>query len=154
MFERQWGHMGKQNGEFHYCIGIAVGKDNNIYTCEFGNRRIQIFTPQGEYLRQFPIQEFGGGIAVDRKGSVYVAHWNSSKITAYDSAGKIFWELGIKGTAVGEFQIPGSIALGPDGLLYVPDQGNSRIQKFTTAGKFVENGARSVPSQGSSAEQN
>ena len=41
------------------------------------------------------------------------------------------------GTADGEFRLPGSIALGPDGLLYVPDQGNSRVQKFTPDGKFV-----------------
>jgi sugar lactone lactonase YvrE len=27
--------------------------------------------------------------------------------------------------------------LGLDGLLYVPDQGNSRVQKFTTDGRFV-----------------
>src|SRR5262249_3780496 len=36
-----------------------------------------------------------------------------------------------------EFQLPGSVALGPDGLLYVPDQGNSRVQKFTRDGEFV-----------------
>ena len=31
----------------------------------------------------------------------------------------------------------GMVAFGPDGLLYVPDQGNSRVQKFTCEGKFV-----------------
>ena len=51
--------------------------------------------------------------------------------------GKLLREWGRKGTGDGEFQLPGSIALGPDGLLYVPDQGNSRVQKFTREGKFV-----------------
>ena len=28
-----------------------------------------------------------------------------------------------KGTTDGEFQLPGSVVLGPDGMLYAPDQG-------------------------------
>jgi len=46
-------------------------------------------------------------------------------------------EWGTKGTGNGEFQLPGSVAIGPDGLIYVPDQGNSRVQRFTSEGKFV-----------------
>jgi sugar lactone lactonase YvrE len=58
-------------------------------------------------------------------------------VAAYSPSGKLLREWGRKGTVDGEFQLPGSVALGPDGLLYVPDQGNSRIQKFTREGKFV-----------------
>lgn len=45
--------------------------------------------------------------------------------------------MGSKGTGDGEVQLPGSLTLGPDGLLYVADQGNSRVHKFTTEGKFA-----------------
>jgi tripartite motif-containing protein 71 len=136
-FVLQWGKNGSAPGEFSANIGLAIGKDDEIYTGEFRNRRIQRFTPDGKFLSSFPVQPYAGGIAVDRAGNVYVGHWNDNKVAAYSPTGKLLREWGRKGTRDGEFQLPGSIALGPDGLLYVPDQGNSRVQKFTTDGKFV-----------------
>ena len=136
-FLLEWGRRGPGEGEFSACVGIAVGKNDEIYTAEFRNQRVQRFTPEGKFLSTFPVQPHAGGLAAAEDGTVYVAHWNSNKIAAYSAAGKLLREWGQKGTADGEFQLPGSIALGPDGLLYVPDQGNSRIQVFNREGKFV-----------------
>jgi tripartite motif-containing protein 71 len=136
-FLLEWGHRGQAEGEFSACVGVAVGKDDEIYTAEFRNQRVQRFTSDGKFLSAFPVQPHAGGLAVDDEGTVFVAHWNSNKIAAYSLAGKLLREWGQKGTADGEFQLPGSIALGPDGLLYVPDQGNSRVQVFTRDGAFV-----------------
>jgi sugar lactone lactonase YvrE len=133
----EWGRRGQGEGEFNACVGIAVGKDDEIFTAEFRNQRVQRFTCEGKVLSAFPVQPHAGGLAVDHEGIVFVAHWNSNKVAAYSPDGKLLREWGQKGTADGEFQLPGSIALGPDGLLYVPDQGNSRIQVFTREGKFV-----------------
>jgi NHL repeat len=136
-FLLEWGRPGKAEGEFAACIGIAIGKNDEIYTAEFRNQRVQRFTPEGKFLGTFPVQPHAGGIAVDTGGIVYVAHWNSHKVAAYSPAGELLREWGEKGTEDGQFQLPGSVAFGPDGLLYVPDQGNSRVQKFTREGKFV-----------------
>jgi sugar lactone lactonase YvrE len=133
----EWGHRGKGEGEFSACVGITIGKNDEVYTAEFRNQRVQRFTSQGRFLGAFAVQPHAGGVAVDPEGNVYVAHWNSNKVAAYSPQGKLLREWGRKGTGDGEFQLPGSIALGPDGLLYVPDQGNSRVQKFTREGKFV-----------------
>ncbi|HXY34222.1 MAG TPA: hypothetical protein VEI07_08345 [Planctomycetaceae bacterium] len=137
-FVLQWGKNGTAAGEFSANVGIAVGKNDEIYTCEFRNRRVQRFTPEGKFLGMFAVQPHPGGIAVDANGNVYVGHWNDNKVAAYSSTGKLLRDWGRKGTGDGEFQLPGSVALGPDRLLYVPDQGNSRVQKFTTDGKFVD----------------
>jgi tripartite motif-containing protein 71 len=136
-FVLEWGKNGSAPGEFSANIGVAIGTNDEVYTCEFRNRRVQRFTPEGKFLGTFPVQQYAGGIAVDAKGNVYVGHWNDNKVAAYSPSGKLLREWGKKGTGDGEFQLPGSVALGPDGLLYVPDQGNSRVQKFTTDGKFV-----------------
>ncbi|MSR57328.1 MAG: hypothetical protein EXS05_06620 [Planctomycetaceae bacterium] len=133
----EWGQSGDEKGQFSACVGIAIGKNDDVYTCEFRNQRVQRFTSDGQFLEMFPVQPHGGGLAVDAEGNVYVAHWNSNKLAAYSPAGKLLHEWGQKGTGDGEFQLPGSVALGPDNLLYVPDQGNSRVQKFTLDGKFV-----------------
>src|SRR5579872_2851283 len=136
-FLLEWGQRGKGDGEFSACVGIAIGKDDEVFTAEFRNQRVQRFTSEGKFLAGFPVQPHAGGLAVDAAGNVYVAHWNSNKVAAYSGQGDLLREWGQKGTGDGEFQLPGSITLGPDGLLYVPDQGNSRVQKFTTDGRFV-----------------
>ncbi len=136
-FVLEWGRPGKEHGELSACVGITVSKNDEVYTAEFRNQRVQRFTADGQYLGVFPVQPHAGGLAVDREGNVYVAHWNSNKVAAYSPSGELLREWGQKGTADGEFQLPGSIALGPDELLYVPDQGNSRVQKFTRDGKFA-----------------
>jgi sugar lactone lactonase YvrE len=136
-FVLEWGKNGTAPGEFSANVGLAIGKNDEIYTCEFRNHRIQRFTPDGKFLGMFPVEPHAGGIAVDANGNVYVGIWNDNKVAVYSPTGKLLREWGRKGTGDGEFQLPGSVSLGPDGLLYVPDQGNSRVQKFTTDGKFV-----------------
>jgi len=136
-FLLEWGQPGNADGDFSACVGIAIGKNDEVYTAEFRNQRVQRFTPDGKFLGTFPVQPHAGGVAVDPEGNVYVAHWNSNKLAAYSPKGELLREWGVKGMGDGEFQLPGSVALGPDGLLYVPDQGNSRVQKFTREGKFV-----------------
>jgi len=42
-----------------------------------------------------------------------------------------------EGTGDGEFDSPGSVAVAPDGSVYVSDYLNNRIQKFTPEGVFV-----------------
>lgn len=136
-FLLQWGKPGMGDGEFSACIGITIGKDDVVYTAEFRNQRVQKFDSEGKYLGGFPVLPHAGGLAVDAEGNVYLAHWNSNKVAVYSPRGEKLREWGQKGTGDGEFQLPGSIALGPDDVLYVPDQGNSRVQKFTREGKFV-----------------
>lgn len=157
-FLLEWGQHGAGEGEFSACVGVTVGPNDEIYTAEFRNERVQRFTSEGTFLSAFAIQPHAGGLAVDPRGNVYVAHWNSNKVAAYSPAGELLREWGQKGAGDGEFQLPGSITFGPDELLYVPDQGNSRVQKFTTdgvfAGKFGEHGTEpgqfggSVPAGG------
>ena len=136
-FLLEWGEHGKGDGEFDACIGIAIGLDDTLYTSELRNQRIQKFTLDGKFLGGFSVQPHAAGLAVDAEGVVYVAHWNTHKIAVYSPEGTLLREWGQKGSGDGEFQLPGSIALGPDGLLYVADQGNSRVQKFTREGAYA-----------------
>ena len=136
-FLKQWGQHGAGEGEFDACVGIAIGPNEEIYTAEFRNQRIQRFDLGGMFLGSFPVQPHAGGLAVDKDGNVFVAHWNSNKVAVYAPTGMLIREWGQKGTNDGEFQLPGSLAIGPDNLVYVPDQGNSRVQVFTLEGQFV-----------------
>jgi tripartite motif-containing protein 71 len=135
-FLLEWGRHGSGEGEYNGCVAIALGRDDVVYTADTLNRRIDRYTSDGRRLGGFGIQPSAGGFAVDRAGNAYVAHW-SHKVVVYSPAGEVVREWGRKGSAEGEFQVPGSAALGPDGLIYVPDQGNSRVQVFKLDGSFV-----------------
>lgn len=45
--------------------------------------------------------------------------------------------FGSTGTEAGQLQAPRGLAVGPDGLIYVADAGNNRIQVFNSNGEFV-----------------
>jgi len=45
--------------------------------------------------------------------------------------------LGTQGDGDGEFENPSGVTVASDGSVYVSDYGNHRIQKFTSAGVFV-----------------
>src|SRR6187200_524860 len=55
-FLLEWGKRGSGEGEFSACVGIAIGKDDVVYTAEFRNQRVQRFTPEGKFLGAFPVQ--------------------------------------------------------------------------------------------------
>ena len=52
---------------------------------------------------------------------------------------------GQHGYATGEFYQPTALATGPDGSVYVLDNQNTRVQKFTNDGTFVASWGDSVP---------
>ena len=51
--------------------------------------------------------------------------------------GKYFSSWGSEGSGYGQFKLPNSVAVGNDGIIYVPDTGNHRIQMFDSNFKYV-----------------
>lgn len=61
------------------------------------------------------------GIAVDRRGTVYVTDAHDARVWVFDSSGRSLPAIGRKGKGPGEFESPTGAAIGPDELLYVRD---------------------------------
>lgn len=107
-FVRQWGTTGEKGyffgGRFNYPIDAAVASDGTLFVADGYNDRIQVFGPDGAFLRKW-----GGPFAIN-----------------------------IRGDRFGWFRIPTSVALGPDDqTVFVADQENNRVQKFTRDGEFL-----------------
>jgi DNA-binding beta-propeller fold protein YncE len=81
------------------------------------------------------------GLGVAPNGDVYVSDLSNGRISVFGADGKfksVFGHLGAepgKGKP-GEFNEPSSVAVGPDGTVFVADSWNGRIQKFDAKGKF------------------
>jgi hypothetical protein len=109
---RRWGKPGSGPGEFRFMPfdptvpmdvsgKIAVGSDGMVYVSDSGNARVQVFTPQGRFVRQFG--SFGSGkgqflqtgdVAADNAGNVYVADGQSENISKFSPGGKVIWQIG------------------------------------------------------------
>ena len=52
---KQWGTPGREQGQFNTPHSIAADAKGNIYVADRGNRRIQVFDPDGNFLREIKI---------------------------------------------------------------------------------------------------
>jgi streptogramin lyase len=109
---RRWGGSGSRPGEFRFVSdtadsavasgAIAVGPNGMVYVSDNGNGRVEVFTPQGRFVRQFGSPGVGKGqfvypymLVVDSTGSVYVLDdQNTGVVQKFSPAGKLVWRIG------------------------------------------------------------
>ena len=57
---------------------------DTVYVAEYGNRRISLFTKEGQFLRSFkPFDSEPFGIALDKNGLIYVTYGNAKCIKVF-----------------------------------------------------------------------
>ncbi len=135
-----WGKPGDGPGEFRLPHGIAVDGQGCVYVADRENSRVQLFTPDGEYLDQWtgiarPCQVF-----VDETNTVYVAElgfragmWpgttapsadaTGGRVSVFDSRGELLarWGGGQNPCAPGDFFAPHDICVDSRGDVYVAE---------------------------------
>ena len=135
---------------------LALGPDGNLYVADTSNCRIQVFTPGGEFVRQWGQRGDGAGelwnpaaVAVAPDGTVYVGDTGNCRIQAFTASGEFIRQWGSPGTGDNEFTSLRAIAIGPEGNLYTADSTGSsayrqfcRIRVFTPAGEFLRGWGR------------
>ena len=52
---------GSGDGEFSFPYDVAFDRTWNLYVADFENHRVQVFTAEGNYLRQFGRKSSGEG---------------------------------------------------------------------------------------------
>lgn len=131
------GHTGVENGEFNRPEGISVDAAGRIYVADSCNHRIQIFSPDGKFLRTYGKPGRGVGemsypydVRLDKEGNQYVCEFENSRIQIFDTNGQSVEIIGGPGAALGQFSNPYGITLDSHGNLYVADSMNNRVQKF------------------------
>jgi uncharacterized protein (TIGR03663 family) len=163
--ERVWGDVGTEPGQFNHPRGIAVGPDGNVYVVDSDNYRVQVFDPNGTFLRQWgsqcnledshgcvdpdgrgPLDVGDGqfqepwGIAVAPDGRVYVADTWNHRIQAFDSQGNFLTKWGVYGqtnTEMPLFYGPRDVAVDASGRVFVTDTGNKRVLAFDQDGNLL-----------------
>ena len=77
-----------------------------------------------------------GGVAVDRRDSVYVADSLNHRIVKITATGDVFL-IGARGPNIGDLLNPQGIAVDNLGFMYVVELGNSRVSKISPRGDVL-----------------
>ena len=80
---KSWGTPGHGEGQFHLPHSIAVDDDGKLYVADRSNKRIQIFTPDGEFLGQWTGMGGPNDISRGKDGNFYIAEQEDSGNPAY-----------------------------------------------------------------------
>ena len=113
--------------------GVAITKDDFIYVSDniHGIQKLsmdgQCIAKLSRYLLNIP-----EGLAISpQTGHVYVANRYRHQVLAIDS------DLAIANPLDGYLSYPHDVAVDNEGIVYVTDEGNNRIRKFSPDGTFV-----------------
>ncbi len=145
LFQIGDGVQGTTPGRFGYPCDVVLDKAGNFYVAEYGeNDRIQVFSPEGKWLRQWGGHGYAPGeflrpraLAMDENDRLYVADSCNHRIQVFDLQGRLLRIWGTRGSEPGQMSYPYDLALGPGNTLYVCEYGNARVQKFTRDGKSL-----------------
>ena len=98
-----WGRPGKNApGEFHIPHGIWVHWDGRVLVADRENNRIQIFTPEGNFITQWTGLKRPCDIFIDAQGTVYVVELDPSAfLTIMDMDGRVMTRIKPLNTAGG-----------------------------------------------------
>jgi DNA-binding beta-propeller fold protein YncE len=126
-----WGEPGDGPSQFKLPHSVWVDRHEQVYVADRENHRIQIFSPQGEYLTQWTGFKQPTDIYIDADENVYVSELQH-RVSIVDLEGNLIARWGGESShAPGQFVAPHAVWTDSQGDLYVGEvlQGQ-RIQKF------------------------
>src|SRR4051794_31739103 len=133
----------RAGGVLRFPQASAVGPDGTVYVADQYTHAIQVFTPDGRFLREFGLNLTSvGAVAVAPDGIAYVAD-GSDRVDRYAPDGRLLNSWGSPGDGVGDFHFGtgggndsgagAGLAVGA-GSVWVADTRNDRVQRFALDG--------------------
>jgi sugar lactone lactonase YvrE len=141
-------HRGQNGGPFNMPTGIAAGRGGELFVSDgYGNRQVHRFSADGKLEKSWGRGGTGPGefgpvhsVTVDGTDRVIICDRENNRVQLFDYDGGFVAEWG---SLLG----PADAAVGPDGLVYVTEQGDSiagrmnhqpnGISVLTLAGELV-----------------
>lgn len=148
---KTFGECGNGDGQFnpsdHFDQGSDVTIDptnGNFVVIDSGNHRIQIFSPDGMFIRvlkppQTVTFQNPKRIAIDpRNRNIIVTDNGNSRVQVFSANGTLVRAFGENGSGEGQFNGLVGVAVDPtNGDILAVDENNQRIEVFTADGEFI-----------------
>ena len=135
-----WGVSGTGPGQLQNISAIATLPDGGVVvSCASTELAIQIFTPEGAYVRGFGKHDVGpenvsfpSGVGVTDDGRIWICDELRQTVQVYDAQGSFLGMFGGMGQAAGDFLYPSAIATDGRRRIAVVEREGGRVQVFTT----------------------
>lgn len=125
--------------------GLAFANDGNLLVADTHYFRMLVYTPEGKLLPERTIGGINGpgpgefnfvtDCQQDREGNYYIAEYGEyDRVQKFSPDGKFLMQWGSHGNDLLQFVRPQKIALDADGLMWVADACNHRVQVFDVSG--------------------
>ncbi len=135
-----WGKRGSESGQFNGIQDIAVDRDGYVYVSEVINKRIQKFTQNGVFVKEWygpsPVSFSPGGMTVSKK-ILYVC--NMDQILLFNLNGNFISNWSISDPNPNDNQKVSLVDITVDESksVYITDSGNHRILQYTIYGELI-----------------
>jgi sugar lactone lactonase YvrE len=150
-FVRSWGQ-----GQYVRPHGMRLDRQGNIWTTDVNGHTVTKMDPEGEVLLTLGVKGQAGDwneaantrllneptdLSFGAAGEIFVlvGHGRGEpRVLKFDSAGTLMTSWGGPGTGPSQFDTPHSIVVDNDGLVYVADRQNRRVQIFDGGGTYIK----------------
>ena len=89
------------------CIdGIAEVQEKNVAVGDYSKNCIAVYTPNGQFVREFNVSGGPSGLAVSTRGQLFVAEYLSHGVSVFNQSGHYQYSFGSEGGGPGQFQNP------------------------------------------------
>ena len=127
-------------GRLRKPINVTIDPLGYKFVVDPERKQVVVFSPEDGYVTAFGIPEpcHPVDVAIHENELYVLDNDTSCQIVVLDrTTGDVLRTLGGPGGKPGQFKVPNSLCIGPDGHLYVSDTHNWRIQKLTRDGEPV-----------------
>jgi sugar lactone lactonase YvrE len=132
------GHELTTPGDFAKPTGVAVDKGGNLYVADTLNDRIEVFDPDGVFVRAWGKNGDGPGyfarpkgVTVDSDGHVWVADGMQDRVQVFTNEGQLCIAMGGHGLLPGQFQGLTNVAAdNRHNMIYTAEIYPGRVQQF------------------------
>jgi len=122
-------------GQLNKPRSVALDAQDNLFVVDMTGR-VQKFSSNGVFQLswQMPQTELGKpkGMGRDRNGNIIVVEPHYQRVNHFTPQGKLVAQWGVKGTNVGQFTLPRSVAVNSHREIYISEYGPmERVQCFS-----------------------
>lgn len=147
-----WGEPGAGPGQFHVPHGIAVDSKGTVWVADRENSRLQLFSPEGDFLTEWTDIARPCQLTFDKDENVFVAelgykagmwpgtdppHANATggRVSIFDHDGKLLSRFGggERPTEAGDFLAPHDVWLDSHGDFYLAEVMRSAVRNVRPA---------------------
>ena len=139
-----FGQQGSSAGMLFGPWGVTVNEYDEIAVTEVGNKRVQLFSSNGTYLRSFGRQgdkqgefNYPAGITIHETNNIIVADSSNHRVQLFSEQGEYLSQFGGEGNL--DHQLSNNLGLSVDnrGNIIAADAGNKSIKIFSPDGHYL-----------------